>query len=175
MSYFTQDFIDFFQELTLNNTKDWFDENRKRYEKSVKEPFEKFINDLILAIQEFDPSIQIPPKQAIFRINRDIRFSNDKTPYKINRSAVLSRLNRKEEYPAYYLRIDAHSIQIGGGVFNLSKESLYKVREEIIYNEAQYIEATTDPTFNKFFPQMLGAKNKILKAPFKEAAENTPI
>ncbi|MFQ3213051.1 MAG: hypothetical protein ACJAT1_000105 [Marivirga sp.] len=175
MAYFTQDFIDFFKELTLNNTKDWFDENRKRYEKIVKEPFERFITDLVLAIQEFDPSIQIPPKKAIFRINRDIRFSNDKTPYKINRSAVLSRHNRKEQYPAYYLRIDANNIQIGGGVFNLSKDGLYKVREEIMYNEAQYLQAATGDKFNQFFPEMLGAKNKILKAPFKAAAEQTPI
>ena len=74
MPYFTQDFLDFFKELAANNHKDWFDENRKRYHKSVKDPFYKFLEDAIAEIQKVDPTIQIEPKDAAFRINRDIRF-----------------------------------------------------------------------------------------------------
>lgn len=175
MVYFTQEFINFFKELTLNNQKEWFDQNRKRYEKHVKEPYQKFISDLILAVQEIDPSIQITPNKAIFRINRDIRFSNDKTPYKVNRSAVLSKFNRKEEYPAYYIRIDTERLHLGGGLFSLSKESLYKVREEIMYNEKEFDRIMNNPLFIKNFTEMKGEKNKILRPPFKEAAEQIPI
>ena len=175
MKYFSKDFIQFLKELRENNNKDWFDKNRNRYEQEVKLPFEKFIGDLILAIQAFDPVIQINPKKAIFRINRDIRFSNDKTPYKVHRSAVLARESRKEEYPAYYLRIDPDTLFIGGGVFNLSKDSLYKVREEIMYNEKAFNALIEDKDFKRNFGEIKGEKNKILKPPFKEVADESPI
>ncbi|MCB0846293.1 MAG: DUF2461 domain-containing protein, partial [Bacteroidetes bacterium] len=96
MPYFTPDYIAFFEELARNNTKEWFDQNRSRYEKSVKKPFYAFVERMIDLISEDDPAVMITPKDAIFRINRDIRFSNDKTPYKTNFSAVVSPGGRKE-------------------------------------------------------------------------------
>ena len=78
MRYFSDDFVKFFNELEQNNHKDWFDENRKRYEKEVKAPFKSFVTDFIVEIQKYDPEIMIKPKDAVFRINRDIRFSNNK-------------------------------------------------------------------------------------------------
>lgn len=175
MKYFSPKFTSFLQQLSDNNHKNWFDEHRQDYEKFVKEPFERFVSDLIIAIQGFDDDIQIPPKKAIFRINRDIRFSKDKTPYKVHRSAVLSRNNRKEEFPAYYLRIDKDNIHIGGGLFNLSKENLYKVREEIMYNEQEFKKLVEARDFVKIFGSLKGEKNKLLKPPFKEIADQSPI
>ena len=85
-AYFEEDFLDFFTELAFNNEKSWFDVNRKRYEKSVKDPFKAFVVDMIAGIAEFDPSIttDLQPKDVSFRINRDIRFSKDKTPYNLS-------------------------------------------------------------------------------------------
>ena len=77
MAYFNKEFIKFFKELNKNNHKEWFDENRKRYEKEVKEPFQKFIDEMIGMINSDDPDVRIEAKDAIFRINRDIRFSKD--------------------------------------------------------------------------------------------------
>src|SRR5690606_4197407 len=96
MAYFTSDFIEFFKELAANNNKEWFDENRERYQKNVKIPFEKFVAALMAELKKDDPELTGDPKKAIFRINRDIRFAKDKTPYKLNRSAAISKYGKKD-------------------------------------------------------------------------------
>jgi uncharacterized protein (TIGR02453 family) len=82
--------LDFLVKLKKNNNKEWFDKNRDIYE-SAKKNYYSFINELIQSISKFDPSIKmLDAKQCVFRINRDIRFSNDKTPYKTNMGADIS-------------------------------------------------------------------------------------
>lgn len=175
MTYFSSDFVKFFDELEENNHKDWFDENRKRYEKEIKSPFKAFVSDLILAIQKFDPDIMIKPKDAIFRINRDIRFSKNKQPYKNNVAAYISRISKKEAFSGYYVHLDAEGIWLGGGLYNLTTENLYKVRQEILYNEAQLKEALAANGFEKEFGSLQGQRNKILKTPYKEYGQEIPI
>jgi uncharacterized protein (TIGR02453 family) len=175
MAYFSKDFIKFFQELEKNNHKEWFDENRKRYEKEIKNPFKAFIGDLILEIQKFDPEIMIKPKDAIFRINRDIRFSKNKQPYKNNVAAYISRISKKEQFPGYYVHLDQEGIWIGGGLYDLSTENIYKVRQEILYNEKNLNEALNSNGFKNEFGEIQGKRNKILKAPFKEFGDEIPI
>ncbi|MBK6265822.1 DUF2461 domain-containing protein [Marivirga sp. S37H4] len=174
MMYFNQDFIDFFAELASNNHKAWFDENRGRYEKNVKVAFKQFVTDLILEIQKFDPEILIEAKNAIFRINRDVRFSKNKNPYKNNVGAYISRISKKEEYPGYYVQLDAEHLWVGGGLYELTTDSLYKVRQEILYNEAELKKIIEDKAFKDSYQEILGAKNKILKTPFKEHAVEIP-
>ncbi|MDZ7845517.1 MAG: DUF2461 domain-containing protein [Owenweeksia sp.] len=112
--YFTKDFLDFFKELAANNDKDWFDDNRQRYAISVKEPFKNFIGDLIENIRSEDPRVQISAKDAIFRINRDIRFSPNKAPYKLDRSAIISPAGRKDHsVPGYYISLGPEFIHMG--------------------------------------------------------------
>ncbi|KAB2842673.1 MAG: TIGR02453 family protein, partial [Melioribacteraceae bacterium] len=82
MSHFSKELIKFLKDLSKNNNREWFTENKKRYENFVKEPFFNFIDELITRMNMDDPSIAIEPKDAIFRIHRDVRFSNDKSPYK---------------------------------------------------------------------------------------------
>lgn len=175
MAYFNNDFINFFEELAENNHKEWFDENRKRYEKEVKDPFKSFIADLILAVQEFDPEIMIKPKDAIFRINRDIRFSKNKQPYKNNVAAYISRSSKKEQFPGYYVHLDATGIWLGGGLYDLSTENIYKVRQEILYNENEINEVMRNSDFKKEFGGLQGNKNKILKPPYKEYGDQIPL
>ena len=91
MAFFTPDFLQFFIELAPNNNKDWFDINRKRYENSVKEPFKKFVQQLIGELAKSNPAFEsLEAKDCIFRINRDVRFSKDKIPYKMMVSAVIA-------------------------------------------------------------------------------------
>src|SRR6056300_1464554 len=93
----TKEYFDFFAELEKNNNKEWFDKNRKRYAKHVKEPFKKLVSDLITEVSFIDSDIAtLEPKNAIFRINRDIRFSNDKTPYKTFNGAVIAPKGKKD-------------------------------------------------------------------------------
>ena len=75
MVYFTREYQNFFKQLSRNNSKPWFDANRKRYEEHVKQPFAAFVEVMINLIRTEDPEVQITAKDAIFRINRDIRFS----------------------------------------------------------------------------------------------------
>ena len=91
MPYFSDDFLHFFKELKSHNNKRWFDAHRQRYEEAVKKPFTIFIEDLIKTIQKQEPDIQLLAKQALLRINRDIRFSKDKTSYHTSARAIISQ------------------------------------------------------------------------------------
>ena len=126
MAFFTQDLLDFFIELAPNNNKDWFDENRKRYEKSVKEPFKDFVNHLIKKLTEIDPAFsEIEAKDCIFRINRDIRFSKEKQPYKLQVSAVVAPEGKKSKaINGVYFEISPEHLRIYGGVYEIEKDDL---------------------------------------------------
>src|SRR5690606_31023698 len=90
--YFDKDYLDFFKELAANNNRDWFHANKKRYENSVKKPFATFVTDTISKVKdEYDSKLDLEVKNSVFRINRDIRFSNDKSPYKLHSAAIISR------------------------------------------------------------------------------------
>ena len=132
MSFFTADYLDFFKELAANNHKDWFDANRKRYEKSVKDPFKAFVQEMIDRVRAEDSSVQIEPKDAIFRVNRDIRFSKDKTPYKTQMSAIVSPGGKKDKTtPGIYMELGPENLKIYGGAHMLDKEQLLAIRETI--------------------------------------------
>lgn len=167
--HFNQDFIQFFKDLAGQNHKDWFDENRKRYHTSVKEPFENFIADLIVALQKVDPTIQPNPKDCIFRINRDVRFSKDKTPYKTDRSAILSKHGRKDkEYPGFYVRLSPDTCEIGGGAYFLQKENLLFLREKISQNSTKWNKLISDKQFLGVYPKgVQGERNKMVPREFK--------
>jgi uncharacterized protein (TIGR02453 family) len=106
MSHFSKDFLAFFEELAGDNNKDWFDANRTRYHEVVKDPWYAFVQQIIDEVRKDDPDLHLEPKQAVFRINRDIRFSKNKQPYKTHVAAVISRGGRKElTYPGLYVHL----------------------------------------------------------------------
>ena len=76
--HFNQGYIDFFNQLEKNNNKRWFNDNRKWYELAVREPFKELIDDLLPSIKKIDTGINMQSKDALFRVNRDLRFSTDK-------------------------------------------------------------------------------------------------
>src|SRR5690349_21637145 len=90
-----QDTIQFLKQLKVNNNKEWMDANRKQYE-AAKFDFEQFVTKIIEGISVFDPSLgDLTAKQCIFRVNRDIRFSENKAPYKSNFGASFSKGGKK--------------------------------------------------------------------------------
>lgn len=176
MAYFTDDFVQFFKELAANNNRDWFHANKKRYEGSVKKPFEAFIQDLIKKVQALEPDLKLEPKEAIFRINRDIRFSKDKTPYKLNVSAIVAKGGRKGMHsPGMYIELNPEEIRVYGGIYMPDKDLLYSVREQIINNMAEFDKAINDKDFKKVYGTIQGEKNKIIPKEFKEAGEKQPL
>ncbi len=172
--YFTKDFTDFFKELAGNNHKDWFDDNRKRYHTSVKEPFEAFVSDVVSAAQKIDKTIDVDPRKCIFRINRDIRFSKDKTPYKLDRSCIISKFGTKDkEYPGGYIRLSPETCWIGGGTYYLQKDNLFFLREKIAKDPRAFDKLINEKTFKSYFPNGIqGEKNKVVPKEFKAAAED---
>ena len=101
-----QDSLKFLSELKENNSREWMEANKKRYQ-SVRAGFEEMVTSLIQKIGAFDPDIAgLQVKECVFRINRDVRFSNDKSPYKITFSAYIGKGGKKAEKAGYYLHND---------------------------------------------------------------------
>ncbi len=176
MKYFTKDYLNFFKELASNNNKDWFDKNRKRYENTVREPFKIFISDLIDEVSKQDPEVQIEPKEAIFRINRDIRFSKDKTPYKLNNSAIISKTGRKDKsYPGLYIELGPEKLGIYGGVYMPDTKQVQKIRQHIVGNTEVFSKIILNKDFKQKFGEIQGDQHKRLSKEFLESAKDQPL
>ena len=176
MAYFTSDFIEFFKELSANNHRDWFQANKKRYENSVKKPFNAFVQVMIDRMQADDHRVVITPRDAIFRINRDIRFSADKTPYKTHMSAVISAGGKKSKSkPGVYVQFGAEDARIYSGAYELDKHQLYAVREKIAANPDSFAQLLADKAFAEKFGAIHGDEHKRLPKEFQEAAKQQPL
>lgn len=177
MAFFKPAFLEFFIELAANNNKDWFDLNRKRYENFVKEPFKDFVQHLIREVSKIDSSFKdLEAKDCIFRINRDIRFSQDKTPYKMYLGAVIAPEGKKSKaINGVYIELGPEHMRVYGGVYEIDKEDLLTVREGIAADPEKFQDAYNDPRFKKVFGKILGEKNKVLPKDLKEAAEQEPL
>lgn len=176
MSYFTPDFIKFFEELSKNNNKNWFDLNRKTYEKEVKEPFKIFVAEMILRIQEYEPKIQIKPEDAIMRINKDIRFSKEKTPYNTHVSANISLYGKKDKsYPGIFFQFSHDKIALYGGAYMLDTSTLLKVRNYISKNLEEFSTTYNDKKFKEMFGTIQGEKHKRVPKEFVNTINKEPL
>ena len=174
MSYFTQEYLDFFANLRENNSKAFFDENRKHYEEFVKKPFKNFVSELLVKTQEIDSDIVMETKNAIFRINRDIRFSHDKTPYKSYMSAGFAKEGRKSDYAGFYIAISNKSIYIGGGSWGMNKSAVNAVRNEISYNTEEFLKIIQNKEFRKIYGGLKGESMKRIPKDYKDTFEIAP-
>ena len=176
MIFFTKDFTKFLTDLEKNNDRDWFNENKKRYINSVKGPFEVFIDALLNEIKEEDDSVSLTPKEAIFRIYKDVRFSKDKTPYKTNVSAIISEGGRKNfTTPGTYLEITKTGLKFYGGAHFIDKDQLQSLREFISENLSEFHALLKEKKFKTTFGTILGEQNKRVPKEFKEFLEIEPL
>ena len=131
--------IKFLKDLKKNNNRPWFEKNRKVYEEA-KADFAKFIQAVIDQHGKKDTSIKsLVAKDCLFRINRDVRFSKDKSPYKSNFGASINKGGRKAENSAgYYFHLEPGGSFAGGGIWMPMPDELKKVRQEIDYNFADF-------------------------------------
>ena len=114
---------------------------------------------MIPKIAAFDPEVTgIKPKDCIFRINRDIRFSKDKTPYKSYFGAAIALKGRKGTYPGFYVHLDPGDLQVGGGAYSLLPEELQKVRQEIEYNPKDFLKIVNSKSFKTIYEEVKGEK-----------------
>ena len=176
MSHFTEEYNKFFAGLAKNNKKEWFDKNRKMYESQVKEPFRGFVEEMIVRIYANNPDVLINASEAIFRINRDIRFSKDKTPYKTHMSAFISPGGKKaKDDPGFYFQLGIDGIRIYSGIYSPDKDKLEKFRRAIANHPDKFTTIINNKKFISKFGEILGDKHKRVPAEFKESLENQPL
>jgi len=155
--------LDFLADLGQNNHREWFTENKSRYEKAKKE-FQNLVQELIKEIGFFDADIaSLEVKQCMFRINRDVRFSKNKSPYKDNLGASLQKGGKKSSYAGYYLHLQPNASFIGGGVYMPPSADLAKIRQEIDYNADELRGLIKADSFQKFFGKLQG--EELVTAP----------
>jgi uncharacterized protein (TIGR02453 family) len=125
--------LKFLKDLKKHNNKPWFEANRMRYE-AAKEDFENFIGSVLSGVGKTDEYISaLKVKECMFRINRDVRFSNDKSPYKTNMGASIKRGGKKSVFAGYYFHLEPGQSFTGGGIWMPDADSTKKIRQEIAY------------------------------------------
>lgn len=135
MGHLNQNTFTFLEDLQNNNTREWFAEEKDRYETALAD-VRQFVGDLIAELSQFDPHIttDIQANKCLFRIYRDTRFSKDKTPYKNWFGAGISIDGRKLDGPEYYIHISPGKSFIACGYWRPAKKHLDAIRQEIDYN-----------------------------------------
>lgn len=141
----------FLEDLRKNNSKDWFDTQRNVYE-SARQSFFTFTEEIISGIREFDPEIGAQKASScVFRINRDVRFSKDKSPYKTNFAFSITKGGKKSGYAGYYFHLEAESGFAGGGMYAPMPDVLQSIRREIYFRTDQFENILKQPAFKKTF------------------------
>ena len=148
----TEDIINFLKELNENNNREWFAQNKSRYEK-VKPKFDEISRLLISQISIFDNDIKnVDVKDCVFRIYRDIRFSTDKTPYKTHFGVyIASAGGRKSQRGGYYLHLDPAGSFIAVGVWCPPPNILKALRQSVCDNIDELDEIRSETGFNTYF------------------------
>lgn len=154
----------FLKKLAQNNSKEWFDANRKQYEAS-KADMESLVKRILDKTAKFDPMVAgLEPRKCLFRINRDIRFSKDKAPYKLNMGASMSPGGKNSNIPGYYLHIEPGKSFLAGGCYMPMPEVLAAIRQEIDYNGAAFKKILNAKDFKTYFGA-LSEEDKVKTAP----------
>ncbi len=151
----------FLRKLTKNNNKEWMDKNRSVYLKA-KEEFIEIVDLIINEISKFDENIKnLNPKSCIFRINRDVRFSKDKTPYKKNFGAFFSKGGRHSGYAGYYIHMEPNNrSMIAGGMYEIDNYTITKIRKSIDQDPENIKKILKNLKFKNLFGELKGAKLK---------------
>lgn len=141
----------FLKDLSANNNREWFAENKARYEKA-KMLFDKSVEELLLRMSIIDPSLaSVDVKDCLWRIYRDTRFSPDKTPYKRHFGAFIAKGGKKSGHGGYYLHIEPDNCFIGGGVWCPEPKLLKKLRQNVYVHIDEFLQITENKDFKKLY------------------------
>jgi uncharacterized protein (TIGR02453 family) len=147
-----QDILKFLKDLSKNNDRTWFEKNKPRY-LEAKQGFEDLVAALLKEFTKFDSGLDgLDPRKLPFRIYRDVRFSKDKRPYKVNMGAGFSPNGKLVQEPGYYLHIEpGNKSFIAGGIYMPDATNLSKIRQEIDYNFDKLKKVTNDKKFKVLY------------------------
>lgn len=158
--------LQFLSGLKANNNKPWFEAHRAQYE-AARIDFQNFMQLVIDDLQRTDLAIAgLQARDCLFRINRDIRFSNDKTPYKSNFGASLKQGGKKAPYAGYYFHLEPGKSFVGGGLWMPEPTAVKKLRQEIDYNGPEFQSIINSNGFKKTYGDVYnGSDVSLSKAP----------
>jgi uncharacterized protein (TIGR02453 family) len=158
--------LKFLKAIAKNNNREWFEKNKPKY-LEVKVTFEDFLEALHQELLKFDESLAtLNPRKLGFRIYRDVRFSKDKSPYKINMGAGFSAHGKMEQEAGYYIHLQpTNQSFVAGGFYMPDAEKLAKIRQEIDYNAAAFTKILNNKKFKATFPKGLDDFDKLKTAP----------
>lgn len=161
----TKDSLQFLDDLRTNNNRDWFLDNKKRYE-IFKKDYQKLVGDFLDVMKPLDPSLEmLEIKNCTFRINRDIRFSKDKSPYKDHLGVWMSSGVKGNNRAGYYIHLGQKESFIAGGFYCPEAEDLKKVRKEIAYFYEDLEEILNNKNFKATFKDFDRNEANVLKNP----------
>ncbi|MBS2213005.1 DUF2461 domain-containing protein [Carboxylicivirga mesophila] len=167
--------FDFLTQLKANNNRDWFNDN-KAFFNEAKASFEQSMQQFIEIVHTIDPSIgDLSPKECVFRIYRDTRFSKDKTPYKTNMGGFVAKGGRKSTLAGYYLHVEPGASMVAGGSYCPPADVLKAIRREIYNFADEYKAIIHDKTFTKVFPEMFEDKLKMAPKGFPKNFEDIEL
>ncbi len=154
-SHFKPSIFKFMKDLAANNNRDWFKQNKPRYENQLKEPALCFIMDFGAHLHRISPHFRADPKGhggSLFRIYRDVRFSKNKSPYKTHTGLHFRHEAGKDAYtPGFYLHLEPGSCFVGVGLWRPDNPTLKLIRDKIVADPGRWKEAVGGAEFQKFF------------------------
>lgn len=168
--------LQFLADLKANNNKPWFDANRPAYE-AARQDFIRFVAQLIDGLNAQDPTIAesgLQPKQCVFRINRDIRFGPNKTPYKTNFGAWFNKGGKALASAGYYFNLEPGGSFVAGGLYMPDATVLATIRQEIDYNLAEFETLLCRADFTRYY-NGLSREESLQRPPKGYAADNPAI
>lgn len=164
--------LSFLEDLKFNNNREWFNANRKRYDES-RAAFEALVADVIGQFASIEDLGKTAVKDCIFRINRDVRFSKDKSPYKSNLGALIGNGGRKSAGRSYYINLEPGESFIAGGVYDPQPETLKQIRTAIAEKPETLRKIIAKKDFVKFFGDLRG--DSLKTAPKGYASDHPAI
>lgn len=172
----TKQYFEFFNDLASNNSRDWFLAQKPRYEAHVKQPFYEFVERVIDEIRMYEPDITQTAKDAVFRLHRDTRFSKDKTPYKTQLGAAISKEGKKAMgYPGFYFELGAGGCWFGGGSYMPDKDKVETIREVIADHADEFMTLMRSKPFATLYGDIKGEKNKVLPKEIRDVVATVPL
>lgn len=169
----TRGTLEFLKDLKAQNNKEWFDANRGVYEHDVKKPFRATVSALIEKICAMDSFYYCTAEQAVFRINRDVRFSKNKEPYKTNLAAAIGPGGRRGS-PSFYVHLEPNKLLLGGGAYAVEPEHIAQIRRYLQQHPDELPSAVAHADFAAWYGDILGEQNKVLPVEFRHAVLSTP-
>ncbi len=144
--YITPKLFRFLTDLAKNNDRDWFEQNKDRFENDLREPLLGFIEDFSEHLEKLSPHFEANPRKvggSLFRIFRDVRFSKDKSPYKTNAGVHFRHERAKDAHtPGYYLHLDPKESFIGVGIWHPDTATAKRIRQAILDEPEAWNRAT---------------------------------